>query len=159
MIEGPGQANFDLAVSKAIALDWPHEKSSVQLRAEFFNAFNHPQFANPDTNFSSPTCGVISSTAANARVGQLALRFSFYYSPRSSKAIRMREWRRNHFFTCGGYFFRSFSTALLMFFCFFSGLALGSSVFEADPLQTNCFAAGSYMLTSNWPTYTVDVEP
>lgn len=77
IIEGPGQANLDLAVSKAIALDWPHEKSSVQLRAEFFNAFNHPQFANPDTNSSSPTFGVISSTAVNARVGQLALRFSF----------------------------------------------------------------------------------
>jgi hypothetical protein len=35
------------------------------------------QFANPDTNFTSPTFGVISSTAVNARVGQLALRFTF----------------------------------------------------------------------------------
>jgi hypothetical protein len=77
IVNGPGQANLDIALSKLIALARPHEKSTVELRAEFFNAFNHPQFANPDTNFSSPTFGVISSTAVNARVGQLAIRFSF----------------------------------------------------------------------------------
>jgi len=77
IVDGPGQANLDLAVSKAMALAWPHEKGSLELHAEFFNAFNHPQFANPDTNLASPTFGVISSTAVNARVGQLALRFSF----------------------------------------------------------------------------------
>jgi len=77
IVDGPGEANLDLAVSKAVVLVWPHENSTLQLRAEFFNAFNHPQFANPDPNFSSPTFGVISSTSVNARVGQLALRFSF----------------------------------------------------------------------------------
>jgi hypothetical protein len=66
-----------MAISKTIALAWPHEKSTVELRVEFFNAFNHPQFANPDTNFSSPTFGVISSTAVNARVGQVVVRFGF----------------------------------------------------------------------------------
>jgi hypothetical protein len=75
--DGPGQTNLDLAVSKRVALPWPNEKSSVQLRAEFFNALNHPQFSNPDTNFSSPTFGVISSTSVNPRVIQLALRFAF----------------------------------------------------------------------------------
>ena len=77
IVDGPGQANLDLAVSKSVALNRPVEKSTLQFRAEFFNALNHPQFANPDTNFTSPTFGVISSTAVNARVGQLALRFSF----------------------------------------------------------------------------------
>lgn len=77
IVDGPGEANLDLAVSKAVGLAWPHENSTLQLRAEFFNAFNHPQFSNPDTNFSSPTFGVITSTAMNARVGQLALRWSF----------------------------------------------------------------------------------
>jgi hypothetical protein len=77
IVDGPGQANLDLAFSKAIVLNWPVEKSSLQFRAEFFNALNHTQFANPDTNFTSPTFGVISSTAVNARVGQLALRFAF----------------------------------------------------------------------------------
>jgi hypothetical protein len=77
IVDGPGQVNLDLAVSKSISLDWPREKSTVQIRAEFFNALNHPQFANPDTNFSSPTLGVISSTSVNPRVGQIALRLSF----------------------------------------------------------------------------------
>jgi hypothetical protein len=74
---GPGQANLDVAISKALAVSWPNEKSTIQIRAEFYNALNHPQFANPDTNFTSPTFGVISSTAVNPRVGQLALRFAF----------------------------------------------------------------------------------
>ena len=77
IVDGPGQANLDLAVSKQIPLARPREGSSLELRAEFFNAFNHPQFANPDANFTSPTFGVISSTAVNARVGQVAARFRF----------------------------------------------------------------------------------
>ena len=77
IVNGPGQANLDLALSKAFVVNWPIEKSSFQFRAEFFNTLNHPQFANPDTNFTSPTFGVISSTAVNARVGQLAVRFAF----------------------------------------------------------------------------------
>ena len=75
-MDGPGQANLDLAVSKAMGLAWPHENSVLQLRAEL-NAFNHLQFANPYTNFSSSTLRVMSSTSVNPRVGQLALRLSF----------------------------------------------------------------------------------
>ena len=75
--DGPGQANLDLALSKYVTLSWPREKTSLQFRAEFYNAFNHPQFSNPDTNFTSPTFGVISSMAVNARVGQLAVKFAF----------------------------------------------------------------------------------
>ena len=75
--DGPAQANLDVAVSKSIALSWPHDLSLLELRAEFFNALNHPQFSNPDTNFSSPTFGVISSTAVTPRVGQMAVRFRF----------------------------------------------------------------------------------
>jgi hypothetical protein len=58
-------------------VNWALEKSRFQFRAEFYNTLNHPQFANPDTNFTSPAFGVISSTAVSARVGQLALRFAF----------------------------------------------------------------------------------
>jgi hypothetical protein len=77
IVNGPGQANLDLAFSKAVTLNWPVEKSSLQFRAEFYNALNHPQFSNPDIDFTSPTFGVISSTAVSPRVGQLALRFDF----------------------------------------------------------------------------------
>jgi len=77
IVNGPGQANLDLSLTKTIPLRWPKEGSGLQFRVEFFNALNHPQFADPDTNFTSPTFGVISSTSVNPRVGQLALKFSF----------------------------------------------------------------------------------
>jgi hypothetical protein len=77
IVDGPGQANLDFAVTKEVTVSWPREKSTVEFRAEFYNALNHPQFANPDSNFSSPTFGVISSTAVNPRVGQLALKLNF----------------------------------------------------------------------------------
>jgi len=77
IVNGPGQANLDLALSKNIGLNWPVEGSSLQLRAEFYNALNHPQFSNPDSNFSSPTFGVISATSVNPRVGQVAIKYAF----------------------------------------------------------------------------------
>jgi len=77
IVDGPGQANVDLALSKTLAIKWATEGTKLQFRAEFFNMFNHPQFANPDTNFSSPTFGVISSTAVSPRVIQLAVRVQF----------------------------------------------------------------------------------
>jgi hypothetical protein len=77
IIDGLGQANLDLALSKSVVFNWPHEQSNLQFRAEFYNALNHPQFGDPDNNFTSPTFGVISNTSVNARVVQLALRFAF----------------------------------------------------------------------------------
>jgi hypothetical protein len=77
IVNGPGQANLDLAISKNVPSNWLFEGSVIQLRAEFYNALNGPQFANPDTNFSSPTFGSISSTSVNARVGQIALKLTF----------------------------------------------------------------------------------
>jgi len=77
IVNGPDQANLDLSLTKTVPLRWPVEGSSLQFRVEFFNALNHPQFADPDNNLSSPTFGVISSTSVNPRVGQLALKLSF----------------------------------------------------------------------------------
>jgi hypothetical protein len=77
IVDGPGQANLDLALSKVVSFDWPHEGTSLEFRAEFYNVLNHPQFANPDSNFTSPTFGSISSTSVSSRVGQLALKFMF----------------------------------------------------------------------------------
>jgi hypothetical protein len=56
----------------------PHERDIIfQFRAGFFNSLSHPQFANPDANFTSPTLGVVSSATGNARVGRMPLRFDF----------------------------------------------------------------------------------
>jgi hypothetical protein len=77
IVNGPAQANLDIAISRTVPVNWPIENSAIQFRAEFFNALNHPQFANPDTNFASPTFGVISSTSVNPRVGQVAIKLTF----------------------------------------------------------------------------------
>jgi hypothetical protein len=74
---GPGQANIDLAISKTTPLRRLSDSSSVQFRAEMYNALNHPQFADPDNDFASPTFGVIRGTSVNPRVVQFALKLAF----------------------------------------------------------------------------------
>jgi hypothetical protein len=74
IVSGPEQENFDVSLSKNLLL---RERVSLEIRAEFFNVLNHPQFANPDSNLSSSTFGAIINTAVNPRVGQLALKVSF----------------------------------------------------------------------------------
>jgi TonB dependent receptor len=74
---GPGQANVDVAFSKILKCKRPVDGSSLEFRTEFYNALNHPQFANPDNDFASPTFGVIRSTSVSSRVIQLALKFAF----------------------------------------------------------------------------------
>jgi hypothetical protein len=49
---------------------------SLQFRAEFFNAFNHVQFNNPDGSINDSTFGVVSS-AGNPRIGQVAVKLIF----------------------------------------------------------------------------------
>ena len=60
VVLGPGQFNWDLSLVKRTKIT---EKQELQFRTEFFNTFNHPQFNNPGTAFSTPaTFGVITST-------------------------------------------------------------------------------------------------
>jgi hypothetical protein len=47
IVDGPGQANLDLALSKNFALRWPVDSGSLQVRAEFYNAFIIPSFRIP----------------------------------------------------------------------------------------------------------------
>jgi hypothetical protein len=75
ILRGPGQNNWDLSLTKLTRI---REKQSLQFRAEFFNAFNHAQFANPGVaRNAAPTFGVITSTATNPRLIQFALKFLF----------------------------------------------------------------------------------
>jgi len=46
IVRGPGINNFDLSVQKLFRFT---ESRNLQLRAEFFNIFNHPQYGNPGT--------------------------------------------------------------------------------------------------------------
>ena len=73
---GPPQNNFDLALSKRIKLSVLGESSNLEFRAEFFNAFNHPQFSTPNPNVSSATFGAITSTSVNPRIIQFALKLN-----------------------------------------------------------------------------------
>ena len=74
VVDGPGQRNVDLAIIKRTAIS---ERVNLEFRAEMFNFFNTPQFGIPDTNFSSPTFGHITSTSVNPRIIQLALKINF----------------------------------------------------------------------------------
>jgi len=90
---GPGYVNFDMAFSKTTAIT---ERVKLEFRAEFFNIFNHANFANPGVinngvsngntnpftsgaggnNPNSGQFGQITSTF-DPRIIQLAARFSF----------------------------------------------------------------------------------
>ncbi len=48
----------------------------LELRVQFFNAFNHVNFKQPGNFINSPTFGVISG-AGNAREIEIALKYSF----------------------------------------------------------------------------------
>ncbi|MGH9497696.1 MAG: TonB-dependent receptor domain-containing protein [Terriglobales bacterium] len=71
-----GIHNIDLAISKAFI---PREGMRLELRGEFFNAFNTPRFAPPDTLLGDSTFGQVSSLAMGStpRHGQLGVRFEF----------------------------------------------------------------------------------
>jgi hypothetical protein len=71
-----GIVNFDMAVFKRTTLG-PAERMGLEFRAEFFNLFNHPQFAPPDTFLSSATFGSINNTVNNPRLIQFALKLVF----------------------------------------------------------------------------------
>lgn len=77
ILMGPGQQNWDLSLMKRFPVSWPRETASLEFRSEFFNAFNHPQFGDPDVEFTSPTFGQVTTTVVNPRVVQFALKFSF----------------------------------------------------------------------------------
>lgn len=53
-----------------------HERIQTQLRAEFFNFFNHPQWNSPGTSWGSPTYGRIFAKSGN-RSAQLGLKVIF----------------------------------------------------------------------------------
>ena len=77
---GPGQSNWDMSLAKIIKI---RENQSLQFRTEFYNTFNHPQFANiVDTDANDRAAnggglGTINVTAVNPRVMQFGLKFLF----------------------------------------------------------------------------------
>lgn len=58
ILEGPGFTNVNASLVKNTAIS---ERFNLQLRAEAFNLFNHPNFNLPDNFLGSPTFGQITS--------------------------------------------------------------------------------------------------
>jgi hypothetical protein len=72
-LRGPGINNYDLSIVKKTNVT---ESKSLEFRAEFFNAFNHVQFLNPNTAGGSGTFGQI-TTDRNPRLIQFGLKLYF----------------------------------------------------------------------------------
>jgi hypothetical protein len=75
-IIGPPQKNVDLTVGKTFKLG---EKQNLRFRADFFNLFNHPSFANPAATSVSAAGGLapITSVVGTPRLIQFSLKYSF----------------------------------------------------------------------------------
>lgn len=79
-IYGPGFKQMDFSMLKETKLG---ETRNLEFRAEFFNIFNHPNFAQPDTTFGTPGFGEVFDTlgttigSGTSRQIQLALKLSF----------------------------------------------------------------------------------
>jgi len=76
VLRAPGINNFDFAVFKRVTFS---ERYGFEFRTEFFNLFNHPQFAPPATGFGASGFGTITQDNgdANPRLIQFALKFKF----------------------------------------------------------------------------------
>jgi hypothetical protein len=79
-LRGPGQRNVDLSIVKFIPVT---ERTKMEFRTEFFNAFNFTNFANPISSYASGVpaalsgLGKITATSTGPRVIQFALKLSF----------------------------------------------------------------------------------
>jgi hypothetical protein len=76
-----GEKNMEFAAFKKTTFG-PDQRLGLEFRAEFFNVFNHPQFAAPNTSCCTSvadggTFGQVSSQYNLPRLIQFALRFSF----------------------------------------------------------------------------------
>jgi hypothetical protein len=75
VVRGPWQNNTDLTVSRVFRLF--SESRTLDVRGEFFNAFNHPQYNDPLVAYGTPGFGSIQSTSVAPRIIQLAAKIQF----------------------------------------------------------------------------------
>ena len=80
-LRAQGINNFDFAISKKTSFS-SDDRFGLEFRTEFFNIFNHTQFAPPNTTCclsNNDNFGVVTSTApgTNPRLIQFALKFLF----------------------------------------------------------------------------------
>jgi hypothetical protein len=73
----PNYQNADVSFLKEISMSKFREGMHLEFRAEFFNAFNHPQFCGPDTGLDDGSFGIVSCQHNSSREIQLAMKFYF----------------------------------------------------------------------------------
>jgi hypothetical protein len=72
-----GARNVDAVMSKSFAVSIKDHKITTQFRAEFYNLFNHTQFAAPNGSVSSQSFGQVTSIANAPRDLQFGLKIGF----------------------------------------------------------------------------------
>jgi hypothetical protein len=73
-LKAEGADNFDVSFSKSFETG---DAGRLKFTAEIFNLFNHPQFALPNFNLSSPGFGEVTNQVNLPRTVQFALRYTF----------------------------------------------------------------------------------
>ena len=74
ILTGPGTDNWDMGIHKTFPI---HETMNFALRGEFFNAWNHASFANPNSGIGSSNFGTVTSTRHDPREIQIGGTLSF----------------------------------------------------------------------------------
>ncbi len=69
---GPGEFLSDMSIFKNFTIT---EQVKAQFQAEFFNVFNHPIYANPNTCIDCSGNGIINSLEANSQMRQFQVGF------------------------------------------------------------------------------------
>lgn len=77
IMPGPGQFNTDFSLGKTFRVGGLREDAVLAFRTEFYNALNHPQFANPGTSLGTAGFGVITQNSVAPRLIQFALKYLF----------------------------------------------------------------------------------
>jgi hypothetical protein len=72
-IRGPGYTSLNGALYKTFPL---HDRFALQVRAEAFNALNHPNFRNVDTGLGDGSYGQVNS-AGDPRIMEFAMKLTF----------------------------------------------------------------------------------
>jgi hypothetical protein len=73
-VVGPGLKAVDLSLAKSFRVQ---NGQQLQFRWEAFNAFNTPQWGNPNGTLGNSNFGIISSTRQNNREMQISLKYTF----------------------------------------------------------------------------------
>jgi hypothetical protein len=74
VLYGPGTRNFDLSLQRAFHI---HESINLILRGDAFNAFNHPNFLNPNAAIGAGSAGTITGTNLDNRDMQVSAKLVF----------------------------------------------------------------------------------